>query len=256
MRSGSPTSYLGDVVIHQAEQLQVFLLRLRRLEAQDFIDQGDHVQRSMFQFQPAGLDLGEIEDIVDQHQEVVAGAPDVVQPFALPCVQFRAVQQAAEADDTVEGRADLMAHVGQKLRLGAIGLQGASVCQVELDVLDLDGFHGLLQLLGGLFDLGLQIVMGGGKMVPEGVEPLHELGELGLAGQGQRVGCHAGGQAREVFAGVLEGLAESAGRRVGDQEQQQSGKQQQEPPAGQLAIKGQWQRRGIDIEEQACISRR
>eukprot|EP01132_Coremiostelium_polycephalum_P021384 gene21383-biopygen12006 len=65
-----------------------------------------------------------------------------------------------ETKDAVQRRADLMAHVGQKLRLDAAGFQGFLAGQVQLDVLDLDGFEVLPHVFGGLVDAVLQFFLG------------------------------------------------------------------------------------------------
>ena len=62
-----------------------------------------------------------------------------------------------------------MAHIGQKFRLHGIRPQRAAVGQIELDILLLNGFHGLLQLAGGLLDLRLHIPLGLLKVLGQGV---------------------------------------------------------------------------------------
>ncbi len=129
----------GDVVVDQSDQLQILLMGLGRLQGEDLVHQHHHVQRYVLEFEPTGLELREVEHVVDQHQQVVAGAMDVVEPLALPRLEPRAPEQAAEADDAVERGADLVAHVGEKLRLDAARLECPAMGHVELDVLDFDG---------------------------------------------------------------------------------------------------------------------
>ena len=68
----------------------------------------------------AGLDLGQIEDVVDQAQEVLAGAIDLLeigQEGVLTEILGLLVQHLAVADDGVERRPQLMAHARQELAL-------------------------------------------------------------------------------------------------------------------------------------------
>ena len=66
-----------------------------------------------------------------------------------------------KAEDAVERRADLVAHVGQELGFDPAGLQRFLTCQVQLDVLDLDGLEVLLYVFGGLVDALLQFFTSG-----------------------------------------------------------------------------------------------
>ncbi|MFO1298247.1 MAG: hypothetical protein U1F25_18475 [Rubrivivax sp.] len=73
----------------------------------------------------AGLDLRQVEHVVDQRQQVLPGDIDLLEPL---CAAQRgrvvAPQQVRQADDRVHRRADLMAHVGQEARLRAAGPLG------------------------------------------------------------------------------------------------------------------------------------
>ena len=62
-----------------------------------------------------------------------------------------------------------MAHVGQKFRLYGVSSQRAAVCQIELDILLFNGFHGLLELAGGLLDLCLHIPLSLLEVLGQGV---------------------------------------------------------------------------------------
>ena len=76
-----------------------------------------------------GFRLRQIEDLVDDLQQVRAGIEDVVDIGFVGRVVHRAMgaadHQLGEADDGVERRAQLMADIGEELRLGAIGRFGA-----------------------------------------------------------------------------------------------------------------------------------
>ena len=91
----------------------------------------------------AGFDLGQIEDVVDQREQVLAAAEDVADEAALllgHLADQAVLEHLGEADDRVERRAQLVRHVGEEL-----GLHPARV--LELDVL-------LLQRLLEALELG------------------------------------------------------------------------------------------------------
>ena len=67
---------------------------------------------------PAGFDLAEIQDVVDDAQQVFSRTVHPLDVIALLLVQLGLEHQVAHAQDGVHGRADLVAHVGQKIALG------------------------------------------------------------------------------------------------------------------------------------------
>ena len=67
-----------------------------------------------------GLDLGQVEDVVDQREQVVGRGEDVVQVLVLLLVHLAEqllLEHLGEADDRVQRRPQLVAHVGQELGL-------------------------------------------------------------------------------------------------------------------------------------------
>ena len=75
----------------------------------------------------AGLDLGDVEDVVDHREQVLAGSADLLQIADLlaAAVELGVLEQdLAVADDGVERSAQLVAHLGQELGLGAVGALG------------------------------------------------------------------------------------------------------------------------------------
>ena len=80
------------------------------------------------QFQLAGLDLREVEQIVDDAQQVVGRRLRRLQALPLVVGQRRVQGQLGHAEDGVHRRADLVADVGQELVLGAVGRLGRLFC--------------------------------------------------------------------------------------------------------------------------------
>jgi hypothetical protein len=114
---------------------------------------------------PACLDLGEVEDVVDEPQQVRPGAVDRVGELDLPRGEVGVGvlgEQPRQQQERVQRRAQLVAHVGHELGLVLAGLREllglllhAAPGRVELDVLDLDVAVLPGQLLGLLLQLGV-----------------------------------------------------------------------------------------------------
>ena len=82
------------------------------------------VERPPVEVDPAGLDLREVEDVVDDREEGVAGGPDRVDVVALLGVERRVGEEPAHPDDRVHRRPDLVAHRGEERALGLVRLLG------------------------------------------------------------------------------------------------------------------------------------
>src|SRR5438270_1751626 len=66
------------------------------------------------------LDLGQIEDLVDQREQMAAGIehlPDVAELLLVELARELLLQELREADDRVQRRAQLVGHVREELRL-------------------------------------------------------------------------------------------------------------------------------------------
>ena len=131
---------------------------------------------------PARLDLGEVQDVVDQAQQVRARAVDRAGELDLPRgeVGVRVLgEQPGQQQQRVQRRAQLVAHVRHELGLVLAGLGEllglllhAAPGRVELDVLDLDVAVLPGQLLGLLLQLGVGPLQLGRLVLQLGGEPL------------------------------------------------------------------------------------
>ena len=79
------------------------------------------VELLALQHELLGLDLGEVEDIVDHAEQGFARIADGRQELALLGRELALEDQFGHADHGVQGRANFMAHVGQEGALGPIG---------------------------------------------------------------------------------------------------------------------------------------
>jgi hypothetical protein len=103
------------------DQLDFLVFRLVGEEPQGLFGDGDKVDRDGFDGELAGLDLGVVEDVVDDGQERLGGAANALGVLALADGEFGVEQQSGHADDAVHRRADLVAHRREELALGLAG---------------------------------------------------------------------------------------------------------------------------------------
>ena len=76
----------------------------------------------MFQFQLADFNLGQVENVVEDRQQMAGGDIDLAQLLLLLGIVQAALQQVSQSDDGVHRGADFVAHVGQKCAFGPTGL--------------------------------------------------------------------------------------------------------------------------------------
>ena len=164
----------------------------------------------------AGFDLGEIEDVADQVEQVGAGAVDGAGEFDLLAGQIAVRvfgELLAEDQDAVERRAQLVPHVGEEFglvfrgqrKLGRLFLQRAAglldflVLALHLDV----AFGELLGLLLELFVGLLQFLLLGLQFAGELLRLLQQA--LGLHRRLDRVEHDADGVGELFEEGHLRG---------------------------------------------------
>src|SRR5262245_65652231 len=85
------------------------------------------------QMELAGLHLGNIEDVVDHVEEMLAAFMDEPGIFAVAgfaeLAEHLATENVGKADNRVQRRAQLMTHIGEELRLGPARLLGRIACR-------------------------------------------------------------------------------------------------------------------------------
>ncbi|MCY1284465.1 hypothetical protein D9M70_333680 [compost metagenome] len=98
---------------------------LRQHQVDDAVEQLAQVQRRRGDGQAAGLDLGVVEDVIQDLRQRRAGLLGQRQHAALVAIQLGLFQQFHQPEHTVHRRADLVAHHRQEAFLGAqCGLGG------------------------------------------------------------------------------------------------------------------------------------
>ena len=123
-RGASPTRRRRQALVDEAGDLDALGLRARRQQFDRFLDHGGEREGPRLEVELAGLDLGEIQNLLDQRQQRFAGGLRRLGISHLLGRQRRVEQQVGHAEHAVERRADLVADHRQEARLGAIGALG------------------------------------------------------------------------------------------------------------------------------------
>ncbi len=125
-----------------ATQLQCVVVSLEQRAdgAGHIVDQCGYVEGLQIQLDLAGLDLGEVEDIVDQREQVIAGRANLIEvgeEIVVAAGTGPHLEQLAITEDRRQGRAQLVAHIRQERALGAAGGFGGlfGAIQFLLDLL-------------------------------------------------------------------------------------------------------------------------
>ena len=116
-RVTSPSTVSGTESSTKYARSTPLLARAGGEQVDGVLDGAPDVERGGLEVDLAGLDLGEVQDVVDERQERVARGPDRLDEVPLLLAQRRVEEQARHPDDPVHRRPDLVAHRGQKLRL-------------------------------------------------------------------------------------------------------------------------------------------
>ena len=105
-----------------AHDLEPFLFRAQRQGFQQLRQVVADRKRNRFELELAHLDLREVEDVVEDTQERIGRALGHAEILALLRRQRRVERELGHADDAVERRPNLMAHIRQELALGLVCL--------------------------------------------------------------------------------------------------------------------------------------
>ena len=108
----------GEVLHH----LLALFLRLGQEHRHEGVDEIGHGEILGAEGHLAGLDAAHVQNVVDEAQKMPGGQADLVQTVRHPLrLAQMGLGDGGHADDGVEGRADVVGHVGEKIRLGAGG---------------------------------------------------------------------------------------------------------------------------------------
>ena len=122
---------LGNRGSDMGQELEPLIVRLLGRERGDRADHLVELEIGGLDVELVGLDLREIEDVVDDAEQRRAGVVDLAHVVALLGIERRLEGEVRETDDGVHRRADLVAHVGQERALGLGGVLGFLHGQTE-----------------------------------------------------------------------------------------------------------------------------
>ena len=109
---------LRQLRLDKADQLDLLLFGLGAEDAQTVFDQRVEIELHVIQLDLARFQLGNVENLVDQIEQFVAGAMNRLDVVALLGRQRCAQQQLAHAQHAVHWRSQFMADLGQEIGLG------------------------------------------------------------------------------------------------------------------------------------------
>ncbi len=113
---------VGNALVHGVGDVEAFLGRSGSDEAQARLDALAHVERNVLDRNLARLDLGEVQNIIDDGKERVPAVADDFRVLLLLSCELCVKEEAGHADDGVHRRADLVAHGGKECRLRLVCL--------------------------------------------------------------------------------------------------------------------------------------
>src|SRR5450432_4540865 len=152
---------VGHVRFNRHRESDLLLRRDRRKRARKIVDEARDGDRLRPHIELAGLDLREIEDVVDQRQQIITRGVDRLGELDLLGAQISLAivgEQLGEDQRAVERCPQLVRHVGEKL-----GFVDARTLELgpgsrKLVALPLEGLRLLLELRVDLLELGLLIL--------------------------------------------------------------------------------------------------
>ena len=126
---------LGDRTRDVGEELQALVVGFLRRERDDRAD--DVIDREIrgLEIQLPGLDLREVQDVVDDTQQQCPGGVDLGDVIALGRIERGLQGEIRETGDRVHRRADLVTHIRQEQRLHLRRLLGLLLGDGQLALL-------------------------------------------------------------------------------------------------------------------------
>ena len=178
LATGGKLDRIAEQVAEHLAQLAQIPLDHRRQPGRIFQRQGDPLGRCLWPKQRAEfihqleqgegfaarihmarLYLGVVENVVEDLQQGFATVLDGGQIALLGIAQVGIFQQRQAPENAVHGGADLVAHGGEKHRLGPVGLLGLGAGLPLLLHLLIEPLVGVAELAGALLDPRLQLAL-------------------------------------------------------------------------------------------------
>ncbi len=107
-----------DILMDEIEEVEMLLHGSGREEIDGLLDALAKIEGLLGEGELSGLDLGKVQDVVNDGQERLAAMADGLGVVELRGGQGRVEQEVGHPDDAVHRGADFVAHVGQELGFG------------------------------------------------------------------------------------------------------------------------------------------
>ena len=124
----------GDIGRAFDKEAVFVLFRQPTRGADHLVDQRGDFHRFQIEVQFSRLDLRQVENLIDEVEEMLAGAMDAAERLGglfRPKTRRIADHHVGQPDDGIQRRAQLMAHIGEETRLGAAHCFGLIACSGE-----------------------------------------------------------------------------------------------------------------------------
>ena len=166
--------YLRQARIDESRKIEALLARALGEQAGHVLCQHVDVDRKAFELELARLDLGEVENVVDDGEQALARPRDHVGEALLAARQLRLHEEIGHHHDAIHRRADFVAHRREEVRLRPVrGFGGvARDTQVGGSGLDL-----VLEVAG----MRLEPLVALADVAEHAVEPVDQLADLAVA---------------------------------------------------------------------------
>src|SRR5580700_5481229 len=126
---------LRDGGVYAGEELEALLFQPVFEDGGSVVQNVGNAKGNSFDVELAGLDLGKVEDVADDHEKVVNRAFDYLRKFMLFGAEWSTKKEVGHALDAVHWCTNLMAHIGEELFLHPFGFLGFADGELQL-VLD------------------------------------------------------------------------------------------------------------------------
>ena len=110
--------------IDENTEVDPLLVGFWRQQADGRFDHVRELEIHDFKIDFAGLELRNIENVVDQREQRLGAVAHCDRTFALLLCQIGLQQQAIHPDDAVHRGPNLVGHIGEEIRFGAVSLFG------------------------------------------------------------------------------------------------------------------------------------
>src|SRR5258708_29163255 len=120
--SGIANDHIGDIAVEAHDKLELLGRRRHRYGPNDVANGVAELKWGALEFDLAGLNLGQIQDVVEKLKERLAGGENGLRVVLLLGAERRVEEEIGHSDDRIHRRSNFVAHAGEEGAFGAVGL--------------------------------------------------------------------------------------------------------------------------------------